>query len=69
MHKKEPEIEITLNNKKIIQSQTDWYRFQNGYRLTKIDADEKLAYTTWEFRFYSGEWVLAVGNPYNLTQQ
>jgi S1-C subfamily serine protease len=31
---KEPEIEITLNNK-IIQSQTDWYRFQNGYRLTK----------------------------------
>jgi S1-C subfamily serine protease len=31
---KEPETEITLNNK-IIQSQTDWYRFQNGYRLTK----------------------------------
>jgi serine protease Do len=37
--------------------------------LLKIDADEKLAYTSFgnSDSIKVGEWVLAVGNPYNLT--
>jgi S1-C subfamily serine protease len=37
--------------------------------LLKIDSDEKLPYTTFanSDNVKVGEWVLAVGNPYNLT--
>jgi S1-C subfamily serine protease len=37
--------------------------------LLKIDADEKLPYSTFadSDQVKVGEWVLAVGNPYNLT--
>jgi S1-C subfamily serine protease len=37
--------------------------------LLKIDANETLPYThIWKFDSVKiGEWVLAVGNPYNLT--
>jgi S1-C subfamily serine protease len=39
-----------------------------GYSLVKIDADEKLPYTVFadSDTVKVGEWVLAVGNPYNL---
>jgi S1-C subfamily serine protease len=39
------EIEITLNNKQS-KSKTHRYRFENGYRFAKIDANETLPYTT-----------------------
>jgi S1-C subfamily serine protease len=37
--------------------------------LLKIDADDKLPYTAFCKLWFGkvGEWVLAVGNPYNLT--
>ena len=37
--------------------------------LLKIDADEKLPYIVFgdSDEIKVGEWVLAVGNPYNLT--
>lgn len=63
------EIEITLNNKKSYQAKLIGTDSKMDIALLKIDAKEKLAYTVFanSDSVKIGEWVLAVGNPYNLT--
>lgn len=63
------EIEITLNNKKTYKAKLIGTDSKMDIALLKIDADEKLPYTTFgnSDDVKVGEWVLAVGNPYNLT--
>ena len=63
------EIEITLNNKKSYKAKLVGTDSKMDIALLKIDADEKLPYTTFanSDSVKIGEWVLAVGNPYNLT--
>ena len=63
------EIEITLNNKKSYVAKLVGTDSKMDIALLKIDANEKLPYTTFanSDSVKIGEWVLAVGNPYNLT--
>ncbi|WP_278035072.1 Do family serine endopeptidase [Flavobacterium nitratireducens] len=63
------EIEITLNNKKSYKAKLVGTDSKMDIALLKIDADEKLPYTPFANSddVKVGEWVLAVGNPYNLT--
>lgn len=63
------EIEITLNNGKSYKAKLIGTDSKMDIALLKIDADEKLPYTTFgnSDDVKVGEWVLAVGNPYNLT--
>ena len=63
------EIEITLNNKKSYVAKLIGTDSKMDIALLKIDADEKLPYTAFANSdlVKVGEWVLAVGNPYNLT--
>jgi Do/DeqQ family serine protease len=63
------EIEITLNNKKSYPAKLIGTDSKMDIALLKIDADEKLPYTVFanSDSVKVGEWVLAVGNPYNLT--
>lgn len=63
------EIEITLNNKKTYKAKLIGTDSKMDIALLKIDADEKLPYTAFgnSDTVKVGEWVLAVGNPYNLT--
>jgi serine protease Do len=63
------EIEITLNNKKAYKAKLVGTDSKMDIALLKIDTDEKLPYTTFADSDNTkvGEWVLAVGNPYNLT--
>ena len=63
------EIEITLNNKKSYKAKLIGTDSKMDIALLKIDAGEKLPYTTFgnSDSVKVGEWVLAVGNPYNLT--
>ena len=63
------EIEITLNNKKSYQAKLIGTDSKMDIALLKIDAKEKLPYTVFanSDSVKIGEWVLAVGNPYNLT--
>ena len=63
------EIEITLNNKKSYQAKLIGTDSKMDIALLKIDASEKLPYTVFanSDSVKIGEWVLAVGNPYNLT--
>lgn len=63
------EIEITLNNKKSYKAKLIGTDSKMDIALLKIDADGKLPYTTFgnSDAVKVGEWVLAVGNPYNLT--
>lgn len=63
------EIEITLNNKKSYKAKLIGTDSKMDIALLKIDADEKLPYTPFanSDSVKIGEWVLAVGNPYNLT--
>ncbi|MFV5696037.1 S1C family serine protease [Flavobacterium sp. LB3P122] len=63
------EIEITLNNKKSYKAKLIGTDSKMDIALLKIDADEKLPYTAFanSDSVKIGEWVLAVGNPYNLT--
>lgn len=62
-------IEITLNNKKSYKAKLIGTDSKMDIALLKIDADEKLPYTPFgnSDSVKVGEWVLAVGNPYNLT--
>jgi S1-C subfamily serine protease len=62
-------IEITLNNKKKYKAEIIGTDANNDIALLKIDADEDLPYTPFanSDTIKIGEWVLAVGNPYNLT--
>ncbi|WP_035659914.1 trypsin-like peptidase domain-containing protein [Flavobacterium seoulense] len=63
------EIEITLNNRKSYKAKLVGTDSKMDIALLKIDADEKLPYTPFgnSDDVKVGEWVLAVGNPYNLT--
>lgn len=62
------EIEITLNNKKTYKAKLIGTDSKMDIALLKIDADTKLEYTVFadSDNVKVGEWVLAVGNPYNL---
>jgi Do/DeqQ family serine protease len=62
-------IEITLNNKKSYKAKLVGTDSKMDIALLKIDSDEKFPYTTFgnSDSVKVGEWVLAVGNPYNLT--
>lgn len=63
------DIEITLNNKKSYKAKLIGTDAKMDIALLKIDADAKLPYSTFadSDNVKVGEWVLAVGNPYNLT--
>lgn len=63
------EIEITLNNQKKYKATLVGSDSQNDIALLKINADGKLPYIPFgnSDAIKIGEWVLAVGNPYNLT--
>lgn len=62
-------LEITLNNQKKYKAELIGTDPENDIALLKIHADEKLAYIPFanSDTVKIGEWVLAVGNPYNLT--
>ena len=61
-------MEVTLNNKKVYKAKLIGTDAKMDIALLKINADEKLAYSTFadSDQVKVGEWVLAVGNPYNL---
>ena len=63
------EIEITLNNKQSYKAKLIGTDSKMDIALLKIDTNEKLPYTAFanSDSVKVGEWVLAVGNPYNLT--
>lgn len=63
------EIEITLNNKKTYKAKLIGTDNKMDIALLKIDSDVKLPYSSFadSDNVKVGEWVLAVGNPYNLT--
>ena len=63
------DIEITLNNKKIYKAKLVGTDVKMDIALLKIEASEKLPYSVFADSDATkvGEWVLAVGNPYNLT--
>ncbi len=63
------DLEITLNNKKVYKAKLIGTDSKMDIALLKIDAGEKLPYATFadSDQVKVGEWVLAVGNPYNLT--
>lgn len=63
------EIEITLNNRKKYKADLIGTDPTNDIALLKINAKEKLHYIPYgdSDHLKVGEWVLAVGNPYNLT--
>ncbi len=63
------DLEVTLNNKKVYKAKLIGTDAKMDIALLKIDADEKLPFSTFadSDQVRVGEWVLAVGNPYNLT--
>lgn len=63
------DLEVTLNNNKSYKAKLIGTDSKMDIALLKIDADEKLPYSTFadSDMVKVGEWVLAVGNPYNLT--
>lgn len=62
------ELEVTLNNNKVYKAKLIGTDSKMDIALLKIDADGKLPYSTFadSDQVKVGEWVLAVGNPYNL---
>jgi len=62
-------LEITLNNQKKYKARLIGADPDNDIALLKIDAEEDLPYIPFgnSDAVKVGEWVLAVGNPYNLT--
>lgn len=63
------ELEVTLNNNKTYKAKLVGTDSKMDIALLKVDAGVKLAYATFgnSDTIKVGEWVLAVGNPYNLT--
>ncbi|WP_093668341.1 trypsin-like peptidase domain-containing protein [Tenacibaculum sp. MAR_2009_124] len=63
------EIEITLNSRKKLKAELIGTSKDNDIALLKVDIDEDLPYLPFANSDFVkiGEWVLAVGNPYNLT--
>lgn len=62
-------LEITLNNQKKYEAKLIGTDTKNDIALLKIEADDLLPYIPFSNsdNLKVGEWVLAVGNPYNLT--
>lgn len=62
------ELEITLNDNRTFKAQLIGADSKMDIALLKIDADEKLPYAAFANSddVHVGDWVLAVGNPYNL---
>lgn len=62
------EIEVTLNNNKSFKAELIGSDSKMDIALLKIKSDEKLPYAVFgdSDQVKVGEWVLAVGNPYNL---
>lgn len=63
------ELEVTLNNNKSYKATLVGTDPTTDIALIKVDADEKLPYIAFgdSDNTKIGEWVLAVGNPFNLT--
>ncbi|UZO79346.1 trypsin-like peptidase domain-containing protein [Aquimarina sp. ERC-38] len=63
------DLEVTLNNNKSYKAKVIGKAPQADIAVLKIDADEKLKYIPFGDSNTAkiGEWVLAVGNPFNLT--
>lgn len=63
------ELEVTLNNKDTYKAELIGTDSKMDIALLKIDAGKKLPYSVFadSDNVKVGEWVLAVGNPYNLT--
>ena len=61
-------LEVTLNNNKTYQAKLIGTDVNSDIALLKIDAEDKLPYLTFADSDNTkvGEWVLAVGNPFNL---
>ena len=62
-------IEITLNNRQKYEAELVGADAKNDIALLKIDVGNELPYIPFSNsdNVKIGEWVLAVGNPYNLT--
>lgn len=62
------ELEVTLNNNKSYKAKLVGTDSKMDIALLKVEADEKLPYVVFgdSDAIKVGEWVLAVGNPYNL---
>lgn len=62
-------IEITLNNRQKYEAELIGTDVKNDIALLKIESEEELVYIPFSNsnNIKVGEWVLAVGNPYNLT--
>lgn len=63
------ELSVTLNNNKTFSAELIGADPSTDIALLKIDADEDLPFVTFgdSDQAKIGEWVLAVGNPFNLT--
>lgn len=63
------ELEVTLNNNKTYKAKLVGTDSKMDIALLKVDTKEKLPYAVFgnSDDIKVGEWVLAVGNPYNLT--
>lgn len=63
------DLEVTLNNNKSYKAEIIGTAPQSDIALIKINTDEKLSYIPFGNSNTAkiGEWVLAVGNPFNLT--
>lgn len=63
------ELEVTLNNNKTYKAEIIGADANTDIALLKIDAEETLPYLAFGDSDDTkiGEWVLAVGNPFNLT--
>lgn len=63
------QLQVTLNNNKSYNAEFIGSDPNNDIALLKIKADEKLPYLAFgdSDNTKIGEWVLAVGNPFNLT--
>jgi len=62
------ELTVTLNNQKSYKARVIGFDKNSDIALLKIEAQEKLQYIPFgdSNNVKIGEWVLAVGNPYNL---
>src|SRR5690606_25333335 len=62
-------LSVTLNDNKIYTAQLIGTDEKTDIALLKIDAEDDLPYATFgdSDQAKVGEWVLAVGNPFNLT--
>ena len=63
------ELEVTLNNNKTYKAKLIGTEPNSDIALLKIETDEALPYIVFgdSDQTKIGEWVLAVGNPFNLT--